>query len=219
MKDNFKEQLAGQDRLDLDTAWTQQTTRFISLGFNKEFNLSPQDYVDSLPKFSPKPPGLESRFDTPLLIEPRIPLERLLEMCGIKLLIANEESGIRDLPGSGFTIPDKPYVVWVGIKDSDAKKSIVEMRKNLRTDERGATVLEVIHFYLNNPKILDENPNFVVKQTHLVMLGSQELDPVHNQELSLYLGTYIGGNVFVTDNGDPATAPNVLSRPLVVQRG
>ena len=49
---------------DLDQEWKKQARRLVALGADKELGFAtPEEYLATLPKFSPKPEGFEGRFD------------------------------------------------------------------------------------------------------------------------------------------------------------
>src|SRR3989344_9558986 len=58
--------------------WSSQVERLINLGFHAELGMTEDEYKSSMPAFQSQPPKFKGRFEIPLLIDPRVSLQRQL---------------------------------------------------------------------------------------------------------------------------------------------
>lgn len=124
--------------------------------FAKELGFkTKEEYITTLPKFEPQPDNWKGRFDIPAIVETRIPVKRMLELAGIGVYF--DPDSIKDWENGKFKTPDKPYTVWLNDGSSNLNKSVDQVRKSLKADERGANIYEVIALYLRDPKILNHH--------------------------------------------------------------
>ncbi len=142
-----------------------------------------------------------------------------------KIIIDDYDNYTKNL-GHDELSPEIVEFIRTNVHDTEFAESIPVIRKYLRPDERGATVLEGIYYYLLHPEVLDDKPGD--RGNHLLMVGSQELSqPVDGGnvwELRVYLGKHMvfynyDGRIGLVDNDDSAEDhANSLSRPLIVAR-
>lgn len=81
---------------NLISEWERQAQSLTSLGLPQLYDMSDDQYQDSLPTFEPASPSNDSRYSVPLLVDPKMPLFDL------------EVSDTQDIVGT----PRVPYVVW-----------------------------------------------------------------------------------------------------------
>lgn len=158
----------------------RQAKRYIELGFHKELGFTEQEYLESLPKFFTQPESYKGRFDTPLLVETRIPMARLASLSGIEdpsmqhfndfdLLDWEEDP-------QKFRTPNKPYTTWLNNSEMNFKESIDMVRANLKEDERMTTIFDGIALYISQPEILEIRDiifgGSVYKSRYAVWLGT-----------------------------------------------
>ncbi len=233
--------------IDLDQAWGIQAASLTELGFDKLLGFAtPEDYLATLPKFSPKPPEFEGRFDIPLLVDPRVSLTQLAQLAGVNF---HSSVDVRDWRGSKFITPNEPYTVWAGVKDVDYEEPLPEglanakwsreiqqeilrfaddqinattipvIRKRLKENERGAVAIEGVFYYLYNPEIF--KTDLIGRNVNILVVGSESLDPRvadhRERELRLFLGIHTNAEVCLANNGDSAIGhTDPSSRALVV---
>lgn len=145
--------------ISLELELKRQAKRYVELGYHKELGLTEQEYLESLPKFFTQPERYKGRFDTPLLVETRIPATRLADLSELG---DPSFSGVRDLDLSDwegdpqrFRTPNKPYTTWLNNSELNVKKSIDMIRSNLKEDERMTTIFDGIALYTSQPEILE----------------------------------------------------------------
>lgn len=63
-----------------DSLWSAQIERLINLGFHAELGMSEDNYRASIPAFNPQPERFRGRFAIPVLVDPRVSLQRQLEL-------------------------------------------------------------------------------------------------------------------------------------------
>jgi len=141
-------------KVNLKTERTRQAQRLIQLGFHRELGLSKKEYLASLSKFGPQPEAFKGRFDIPILVETRIPIERQCKLTGIKYLL--EGVDFQDWPKDlqGYRTPDKPYFAWMQDGSKNLNETVQNVRETFKEDERGATIFDAIGLYLAHPEIL-----------------------------------------------------------------
>jgi hypothetical protein len=234
--------------MELEEVWQVQATRLVEVGVHEELGLTHEEYLATLPKFEAKPVEFEGKFDIPILIDPRVSLRQLLKLTGVsssEVALNN----LHDWSGNHFPQPDEPYTAWADVREVDIQEPLPEelenadwspewhqnilkfieeqrnasaipvIRKRLKEDERGATALEGLYYYLYNPDIF--NQDAIGRDIHILMVGSETLDPrvldSEDRELRLFLGRYINAQIWMDNNGDPAnTHTDPDSRALIV---
>ncbi len=145
------------EELDLETEWLEQTQGFIELGFHKELNLSEEGYRDSLPKFGAQPEQFRWRFDTPVVVETRIPVKRQCELVGIGYFLGGLEVVDWADDSKDYRTPDKPYVTWLQDGKRNLNKAVKAVRNELDKDERGGTEFDGIALYIAHPQVLKDH--------------------------------------------------------------
>ncbi|MBI2613469.1 MAG: hypothetical protein HYW62_01755 [Candidatus Levybacteria bacterium] len=126
----------------LGPEWHRQS-QYLATLFAKELNLTQEQYIASLPKFGPRPESWKKRSGIPVIVETRVPLERMLELAGIKVDSFNVNS-IIDWKKGKFRTPKSPYTTWLNDGEVDLNTSVNHVRKSLKPDERGATIYDGI---------------------------------------------------------------------------
>lgn len=117
-----------------------------------------EDYLDSLPKFKPQPEAYKGRFDTPLLVETRIGIDRQYELAGVTNYLKEPGLDVQDWPQDpkGYKTPESPYTTWANDPAKNRNRKVAEVRKKLKEDERGGTRFDGLALYIANPKKLNE---------------------------------------------------------------
>jgi hypothetical protein len=147
--------------ISLELELKQQAKRYMELGFHRELGLTEQEYLESLPKFFTQPESYKGRFDTPLLVETRIPAARLADLSSFEDPNYYAPGGwyldLLDWEGDPkkFRIPNKPYTTWLNNSEMNLKESVDMIRANLKEDERMATIFDGIALYTSQPGILE----------------------------------------------------------------
>lgn len=152
-----EQSVAESKELDLQAEWERQANLFIERDFHKILKIAKGKYKDSLPRFTPQPEAYRGRFDTPILIEGRIPAPRQYELAGVKYFLGG--LNVRDWEDDpqGFKTPDVPYTTWMQDGGVNFNKSVRKVRKNLAEDERGGTLLDGAGFYIARPEVLKDH--------------------------------------------------------------
>lgn len=158
-----------QKEIDLDDAWNKQVKILLELGVDKALGYeTPEDYVATLPKFSPKSAEFGDRFnETPILIDPRLSWQDLLKLAGIPYGLSRDE--INDWPGNNFSTPDAPYSIYAETRNAKQLREVVDEKlvgaeeaqegdyptpaefrriRELMRDSSGATSVPIIRKYL-----------------------------------------------------------------------
>lgn len=140
---------------DLDLEWTSQA-EILAKYFAKKLGFKTQEkYIATLPQSEPQPKKWRERFDVPIIVETRPPLEIMLELAGI--VVSFDVNRLRDWARGNFQTPDAPYTAWVNDGSVNLNKSVDTVRNALSTDERGGTVYDGIAVYLRNREILNHH--------------------------------------------------------------
>jgi len=157
--------------IPLTTEWQRQANSFIELGFHTELNLTKKEYFKSLPKFEAQPEEYRGRLDIPVIVETRIPLERMFILLDIYDHFSRADS-VKNWEKDEFETPKTPYTTWLKKLNDYLDVSANAVRKTLKPDERGGNFLDGIAFYLSNPYYKDH-------YFYLGLPGSQD-DSGHN---------------------------------------
>ncbi len=143
----------------LTELWWEQVDNFCWYNFHKELGFTESRYRNSLPRFFQQPKTYKERFDVPLIIETRIPLERQRELVGIILDPSDIDIhlGITDIT----PVPDKPYTIWAQRAKKSQERTLMEAVRQFTDDEVGSplVLVEVISYFLNYPRLLRETPD------------------------------------------------------------
>lgn len=140
--------------VSLKQEWDNQSQKLANL-FAQELGLTKEAYIATLPKFEPQPESWRVRFDIPVIVERRVPLKRMLELAGIVRYF--DVDLIKDWEKGKFNTPKTPYATWLNDGSVNLGKSVSNVRKSLKNDERGGTVFDGIALYLKDPKILEHH--------------------------------------------------------------
>lgn len=144
-----------QPAIDLQLEWNKQSQKLASL-FAQELGYKTEgEYIASLPKFESQPEQFKGRFDIPVIVETRLPLDKMLGKAGISVYFDTKE--IKDWDENRFKTPKLPYTAWLADGRRNLKKPVRDVRKNLASDERGGTLYDGIALYLRKPNILRDN--------------------------------------------------------------
>ena len=137
---------------DLKVEWERQAG-IVAARFAKRLGLSTEEYVNTLPKFEPKPENLEDALiipAIPVIVETRFTLPEILDIAGIVSYFDPQE--VKDWTEGGFQTSNKPYAAWLTYIPNT---SVEEVRANLLRYERGGTALDGIALYFQRPQILN----------------------------------------------------------------
>ena len=161
----------------LSAEWERQVNKYIKLGFHKELNLSKEEYRDSLPKFTPQPEAYKGRFDIPVLVETRIPVNKQAKLAG--LMYGLDGFKVRDWENDpkGYKTPEIPYTTWMQDGRNYRKWTVENFQLNMAEDERGATEFDGVDLFIKNPKVL---------RHHFIDLPGTSVESVNAACLSLW---------------------------------
>lgn len=172
--------------------WSMQIERLIDMGFHAELGMDEDEYRGTMPTFQPQPAKFKGRFDHPLLIDPRVSLQRQLDLH--KILVDHQITegqvtllSMREL--SKQHIPKQPYQLWTRAElrpyEEVHRAGGPEMRTvgEFTYDERGLTATEGL-------ALLRESPNMLYNG----FFGADKLEP----EGMLLLDSYTGENQVLT---------------------
>lgn len=189
--------------------WKRQAQKLAGI-FAREIGQTTEEYIAKLPKFDLQPEEYKGRLDIPVIVETRFALSGMLELLGIypKMNV----NGIKDWEKGQFTTPEMPYVTWANDGSPDLNRSANEVRRYLKSDERGGTVYDGIALYVRDSSFLD--------RYSLVFPGSQ-VGSIKNNELPELLR---GGGVYKprlysekADDKASGVAPIIAGRKIKVK--
>lgn len=152
-----------------DSLWGAQIERLINLGFHAELGMSEDNYRASIPAFNPQPERFRGRFAIPVLVDPRVSLQRQLELSRTVVDPDVAQANLTKLSlaeNSKPYVPQKPYQVWIRAFTEDfrrvSKTGMIPSRSNrdFAFDERGLTVIEGIALLREFPNLLYTNKSF-----------------------------------------------------------
>lgn len=141
----------------LSAEWEGQVKKYIRLGFHKELNLSKEEYRDSLSKFTLQPENYKGRFDIPVLVETRIPVNRQAKLAGLYYYLDGLEVRDWEYDPKGYKTPETPYVTWMQDGRNYCSSAVKNFRQNIAEDERGATEFDGVALFIKNPKVLQHH--------------------------------------------------------------
>lgn len=136
---------------ELQNEWEKQVQKLLSLEFNRVIGKSQGTYRSLLPPFFPQPESYQSRFDIPLLIDPRMPLKKLHRLIGITSSIDE------DLIVNTIKPLQEPYTVWTHDANRYRPFSVKDAIKNFQPDELVTLQLEVTALYMHYPVIFQNH--------------------------------------------------------------
>jgi hypothetical protein len=140
---------------DLGIEWKRQSDRLTDgLGFHKLLGLSKEEYLQSLPKFTPQPEEYKGRFDLQVLVEPRIPLKDQQKRADIGSSISSITEMREPVKDIVQTL-NAPYVIWSHDASRYRSQSAAEAEKKFDVDEVGGTLTEVTALFLQHPEVFD----------------------------------------------------------------
>lgn len=143
--------------------WSLQIEKLINLGFHAELGMTDDEYKATMPAFQPQPPRFKGRFDIPLLVDPRVSLQRQLELSKIVNYDINEADLTRlSLAESNKPhIPKDPYQLWIRaiLESLDLARRLGKFKplrsiKEFTYDERGLTAIEGLALLREQPNLL-----------------------------------------------------------------
>lgn len=148
-----------EEKQKLDIVWSKQVNKLIELGFNTYLGMSPEDYKKSFVKFSNIPDEYKYPFkklNVPLLVDPRVPLEKQLKMAGIDY-DAKDVEKVFDLKPS----PQKPYNIWT--HDSvrhwslTGKNDLLSVVERKPEDEVFCNLNEIVSLFIQYPEFFQRD--------------------------------------------------------------
>ncbi|MBI2330188.1 hypothetical protein HYU94_02265 [Candidatus Daviesbacteria bacterium] len=143
--------------------WSEQMERLIGFGFHSELGMDEDEYRATIPAFQPQPPRYKGRFDVPLLIDPRVSLQRQLDLHKVIVNPQITEADLTRLSLKESTkphIPKEPYQLWIKADLRTFKEAYRSNDLKLRNvqeftyDERGLTAIEGLAILREVPNIL-----------------------------------------------------------------
>lgn len=140
-------------KMNIEQVAQSQIDRYIGFGFHRELGMSEAEYDQSLslPKGIVQPERYKGRFDHLLLIEPRIPLSRQLEIIGANVFLDINKIF------NGVEIPSYPYAVWTHDGKLHLSYSLEEtMIWRFKSDEVGSPLIEAVDLCIQNPRFLEK---------------------------------------------------------------
>lgn len=144
--------------LDLQAEWQRQANRYVEFKYHTELGMTPEEYLETLPKFAVQPEAFKGRFDTPLLVETRIGIYRQYELAGFRDMLKGFVLDVQNWPNDpkNYKTPENPYTAWVNDPAINRNRKVTDVRETLAEDERGGTRFDGIALYIANPKKLEE---------------------------------------------------------------
>ena len=134
---------------DDEAGWESQLLLLTALGYHDALGMSEEAYRASLPSYQPQPKQFEGRFDTSLLVDPRIPRRRQMQLVGVKNSIGSWLDNFEDVPEL-----NEPYQVWVQNGIRYLRKNALTFTADKADDERGMNSLEAITLYRELPNVV-----------------------------------------------------------------
>ena len=149
--------------LNLDTEWQRQANRYVELGYHTELKMTPEEYLQALPKFEPQPEEYRDRFNVPLLVETRIPWEKQAELAGVVVseYLRSNINETKPFDDRSQT-PETPYTGWFNRWDERFTRRIapLDARKQLTADEIGGGPHEGVAMQVAHPEITQSGKRF-----------------------------------------------------------
>ncbi|MBI3125098.1 MAG: hypothetical protein HYZ10_11910 [Ignavibacteriales bacterium] len=124
-----------------------QIKNYISNGFHKYLGMNKAEYMNSVSVNVSQPENYQGIFDSPVLVETRIPIEVQL-----KLLKINDYINAANLTHLNEQI-NFPYIAWAHDLSLHAGKTISETHSSYLEIETGCTAIEVIAFSVHYPSL------------------------------------------------------------------
>lgn len=181
---DLSEEPANTSLTEEEKNWSEQVENLISFGFHVELDMSEDEYKATIPAFQSQPQRLKGRFDHPFLIDPRISLQRQLDLHKV---IVNPQITEADLvrlsmrESAKSHIPNDPYQIWVRVDlrtfEQAHKTNSLAFRsaQEFTYDERGLTAIEGLAILREAPNILYSGfPNFEQEGMYLLDSGVGE---------------------------------------------
>lgn len=139
--------------------WLTQAKRLVSLGFHTELGMTEDEYKASMPAFQPQLPEFKGRFETPLLIDPRVSIARQLDLLGINTNLTPSELTKLSLAEKQYE-GNAPYQIWVHFGKGDASKGLRDL-KEFEDDEQPLTVTQGLALFREKPQIIKDWGTFI----------------------------------------------------------
>lgn len=150
-----------KEQTRLDSLWNRQVNRFLELGFNQELNLTPEEYKESFPKFSPLPDDVRRRYrnhNLPVLVEKRIPTEKQARMVNLPSFYDDKYFHKTKKVVDLVSTSEKPYAIWTHNPTLDPllnSNSSVQELESRHGIEKLITAQEALSFYIQYPEMVD----------------------------------------------------------------
>jgi hypothetical protein len=128
-------------------------------GFATQLGMSPDGFKDSIMGLiAAQPEVWRGRFDKPVVvIGTQIPVENQYKMLGLNYLLGGfQVSDWEEDPG-GYKTPEVSRLVWIQDGRVNRGRSVNDVRSNMATDERGATIYDGVGLYVSDPDVLDDH--------------------------------------------------------------
>lgn len=157
--ETFKKILFGPNKTErLQRTWEAQKDRLVKLGYHSALGLSAQEYVASLPKPEPQLTEFKGKFDRPLLVDPRVPIEKQLDLLGIKagrLLGHNLKTLLENVRQEDDTqkISNEPYQIWTQMHPRTKTWRAIDTGT-----EASLTIIEALAYIREFPDKFRESP-------------------------------------------------------------
>ena len=143
--------------------------------FAERLNMSAEEYMVSLPPFSPSPYIAQYPQEPlfPLIVEGRVPWKEQAKLSGIGMGERLADYDISDWNPKGLAILEKPFTEWVQICYSG------EVTRSFNEGHRGAGILEGIAYRNAYPFKVRDSSGF--KNALIVLLGTSITDKSSNE--------------------------------------
>lgn len=146
---NVSKEVSGKPEFDLDSEWVRQA-KILTKKFAAALNMAPDEYYRSLPRFTEKPEDSELHLTVPLIVETRLPWEKVAELAGVHIYLWGK-SPLLDISPEKFRSPSTPYTTWAQDGTLFVNIWADDARKRLGKKYRGANFYEGIAYHLARP--------------------------------------------------------------------
>lgn len=191
------------------TTRAAQVDRLIALGFHTELGMTKEQYRASIPELTHQLEEFSGRFDRQIIVDPRIPIERQLQLMHIRVDTDIEdmqyrgEAEINFFPlQPGVEFPEKPYVLWV----NNGGKNYQKKPANMEIYERGLTISEGLSYIRETPLYENEHGQTVLLLAHT--------PPLQINQFRITQSHFEGVIMFERENIYPYL-PQTCARPVI----
>lgn len=142
-----------------EKSWPTQVETLIRLGFHAALGMTEDEYKATMPAFQPQPPAFKGRFETPLLIDPRVSIFKQLDLLGINTSLTSSELTKLSLAEKQHE-GNIPYQIWMHFSKMGESKGLLDLNK-FADDERPLTVTQGLALFREKPQIIKDWRTFI----------------------------------------------------------